>query len=103
MLSFELFVRPALRALQGHMAPLPQPVFGRAAVELSKQAGLAHFVRVTAEAREGALWARPLSTQTSGVLRSAATATHLLHFEQQATRLGPGDPVELLPVHWAVS
>src|SRR5205823_1029414 len=83
LVTFELFVRPALRALLGDRSPLPRPVFGRAGKMLAKQPGLTHFVRVTAEPREGALWAAPLSTQTSGVIRSAARATHLLRFDQQ--------------------
>ncbi|MBZ4420872.1 gephyrin-like molybdotransferase Glp [Myxococcus sp. RHSTA-1-4] len=100
LVTFELFVRPALRRLLGLADVEPGRVPGRLDGRLSKPAGLAHFVRVTAAWREGGLWARPLSTQTSGVLRSAAAATHLLHFPREANSLAHGDPVELLPLSW---
>ncbi|WNZ66000.1 hypothetical protein QEG98_22495 [Myxococcus sp. MxC21-1] len=73
---------------------------GRLEGKLAKPPGLAHFVRVTAAWREGNLWARPLATQTSGALRSAAAATHLLHFPREASSLTEGDAVELLPLSW---
>ncbi|MFY2563401.1 gephyrin-like molybdotransferase Glp [Corallococcus terminator] len=100
LVTFELFVRPAIRRLLGHMDVAPARVPGRLDGRLSKPPGLAHFVRVTAAWRDGALWARPLATQTSGVLRSAASATHLLHFAREASSLSHGDPVELLPLSW---
>ncbi len=100
LVTFELFVRPALRRMLGHADVEPPRVTGRLSGELRKPAGLAHFVRVSASWREGELWARPLSTQTSGALRSAASATHLLHFPRSSTHLGEGAQVELLPVSW---
>ncbi|MCY1022447.1 gephyrin-like molybdotransferase Glp [Pyxidicoccus sp. MSG2] len=100
LVTFELFVRPALRRLLGHADVEPGRTSGRLDGSLSKAAGLAHFVRVTAAWREGGLWARPLATQTSGVLRSAAAATHLLHFPLEAKSLAHGDPVDLLPLSW---
>ncbi|MCP3137736.1 molybdopterin molybdotransferase MoeA [Pyxidicoccus xibeiensis] len=100
LVTFELFVRPALRRLLGHTDVEPGRVSGRLEGSLSKQPGVAHFVRVTAAWREGGLWARPLATQTSGVLRSAAAATHLLHFPREARSLAHGDAVELLPLSW---
>jgi molybdopterin molybdotransferase len=100
LVAFELFVRPALRRLLGQADVLPQPVPGRTAVALKKRAGLAHYLRVRATFRDGALWAEPLATQSSGAVRSASTATHLLHFPMEAISLSPGDAVELLQVSW---
>jgi molybdopterin molybdotransferase len=100
LVTFELFVRPALRRLLGHADVEPVRVPGRLDGRLAKPTGLAHFIRVTAAWREGGLWARPLATQTSGVLRSAAAATHLLHFPRETSSLAHGDPVELLPLSW---
>lgn len=100
LVGFELFVRPALRRLGGIEQVEPERVPGRTAVELRKAAGLTHFLRVTSEWRDGGLWARPLGTQTSGALRSAASATHLLVFSEGQTVLTAGAEVELLPVHW---
>jgi len=100
LVAFELFVRPALRALLGHAEVLSQPVVARTSVELKKRPGLAHYLRVRATFRDGELWAEPLVTQTSGAVRSAATATHLLHFPLEAISLDLGDKVQLLPVSW---
>ncbi|HEX8702955.1 MAG TPA: molybdopterin molybdotransferase MoeA, partial [Myxococcaceae bacterium] len=100
LVTFELFVRPVLRRLLGHTEVEPARVPGRLDGELRKPAGLAHYIRVAATWREGALWARPLATQTSGVLRSAAAATHLLHFPRSSSSLAHGAHVELLPVSW---
>ena len=100
LVTFELFVRPALRRMLGHPDVEPPRVSGRLAGELKKPEGLAHYVRVTATWQDGELWARPLATQTSGALRSAASATHLLHFPRASSRLATGDKVELLPLSW---
>ena len=100
LVTFELFVRPALLRLVGRLSPLPVPVQARSGAELKKNKGLAHFIRVVLSWREGEPWADPLPTQTSGAVRSAVTATHLLHFPIDAMSIQPGDPVELLPVGW---
>jgi molybdopterin molybdotransferase len=100
LVTFELFVRPVLRRLQGYLDVEPPQVPGRLEGELRKPPGLAHYIRVAASWRDGALWARPLATQTSGALRSAASATHLLHFPREANSLAHGAHVVLLPVSW---
>ncbi|WP_224242573.1 molybdopterin molybdotransferase MoeA [Hyalangium gracile] len=101
LVTFELFVRPVLRRLLGHSDVEPPRVAGRLDGELRKAPGLAHYIRVAASWREGELWARPLATQTSGALRSAASATHLLHFPREASSLAHGGHVVLLPVSWS--
>lgn len=103
LVTFELFVRPVLRRLLGHSPSDVEParVPGRLEGELRKSPGLAHYIRVAASWRDGELWARPLATQTSGALRSAASATHLLHFPREASSLAHGAHVILLPVSWA--
>jgi molybdopterin molybdotransferase len=100
LVTFELFVRPALRRLLGLVDVEPPRVTGRLEGRLSKAPGLAHFVRVTASWRAGELWAKPLGTQTSGALRSASAATHLLHFPREDSSLADGAHVELLPLSW---
>lgn len=100
LVTFELFVRPVLRRLLGHMDVEPPQVPGRLDGELRKAPGLAHYIRVAASWRDGELWARPLATQTSGALRSAASATHLLQFPRESSSLAHGAHVALLPVSW---
>ncbi|WP_420067692.1 gephyrin-like molybdotransferase Glp [Stigmatella aurantiaca] len=102
LVTFELFVRPVIRRLLGLTDVEPPRVAGRLEGELRKPTGLAHYVRTQATWREGELWVRPLASQTSGALRSASSASHLLHFPRQATSLAHGAHVELLPVSWTV-
>jgi molybdopterin molybdotransferase len=99
LVSFELFVRPALRALQGLPAVTPT-LPGRISQPFKKQPGLRHFVRATAEVKDGALWATPLKQQSSGALTSAALATHLISVPPEASALAAGDPITLIPVSW---
>lgn len=100
LVTFELFVRPALLRLVGRQDPFPRPVQARSGVDLKKNKGLAHFIRVVLSWREGEPWADPLPTQTSGAVRSAVSATHLLHFPMDAMSVRRGDLVQLLPVGW---
>lgn len=100
LVSFELFVRPALRKMLGHSDLRPERVRGRSAVELKKPSGLTHFIRATVERREAELWAQPLSSQNSGSIRSAVGVTHLLEFPRSSEVIHAGDPVDLLPISW---
>jgi molybdopterin molybdotransferase len=100
LVTFELFVRPALLRLVGRTHPLPVPVQARSGMDLKKNKDLAHFVRVVLCWRDGEPWAEPLPIQTSGAVRSAVAATHLLHFPMDAMSVRRGDRVELLPVGW---
>lgn len=100
LVTFELFVRPALRRMIGSGDVQPERSMGRLDGQLKKQPGLTHYVRVTSTWRDGALWVRPLASQTSGALRSASAATHLLEFPAEQAQLSSGDAVGLLNVHW---
>jgi molybdopterin molybdotransferase len=100
LVTFELFVRPALLRLVGRPDPLPVPVQARCAVDLKKNKGLAHFIRVVLFWRDGEPWADPLPSQTSGAVRSAVSATHLLHFPMESMSVRRGESVQCLPVGW---
>ncbi|MFL5322596.1 MAG: gephyrin-like molybdotransferase Glp [Myxococcaceae bacterium] len=100
LVTFELFVRPALRRMLGHERVSVDLVPGRIEVPYKKAAGLRHFVRAIASSKGGELWARPLPSQTSGAISSAALATHLLVIPEETTELSVGDPVGLHPVSW---
>jgi molybdopterin molybdotransferase len=99
MVTFELFVRPALRALQG-LPPLAAPVPGKAAVHLAPHPTLRMFVRARAETHEGALWAHPLVNQSSGSLSSGSGATHLISLEPGSATIEQGSEISLIPLHW---
>jgi molybdopterin molybdotransferase len=103
LVSFELFVRPALRRMLGHVSSLPLTVPGRLAERVTKPKGLTHYLRAAAETREGELWAKPLKSQTSGALRSSAGATHLIVFPEDSTELPLDSHVQLIPLSWSGS
>lgn len=100
LVTFELFVRPALRRLLGLPAHQGSEVTAKLATPLRKQAGLTHFVRVRTERRGDELWAIPLETQSSGAVRSTQQASHLLVFPADATVLLEGQAARLMPVGW---
>ncbi|MFZ5469304.1 MAG: gephyrin-like molybdotransferase Glp [Myxococcota bacterium] len=100
LVTFELFVRPCLRRLLGFADAGPPRVRGRTEVAFQKPAGVTHFIRVIARWHEGETWVRPLPSQTSGALRSAAAATHLLELGPDTTELLAGEPATLLPLSW---
>jgi molybdopterin molybdotransferase len=100
MVTFEIFVRPALRKLQGLSSELP--LLGGVLIEPYKKApGLRHFVRARASYEGGKLKVTPLKSQTSGALTSAVGATHLISVPPEVTQLPSGAEVELIPVSWA--
>ena len=100
LVTFQLFVRPALLRMLGRPDVQPTPLLARSEVDLKKAKGLVHYVRVGLQWKEGELWAEPLPSQTSGAVRSAASATHLLVFPMDAMSIRRGDAVQLLPVAW---
>jgi len=90
MVTFEQFVRPALRKMTGQRAlyrPTVQVVLGE---RLSKKPGRLHFVRVQLERKEGEIIARTTGNQSSGVLRSMSLAQGLLVFPAEASEIAEG-------------
>lgn len=100
MVTFEVFVRPVLRVLQG-LSPFPAALPARVAVAIRKQPGLRHFVRATWEVRGSELWAIPLASQSSGALSSASGATCLIDLPEASANVEIGSHCQLLPVSWA--
>jgi molybdopterin molybdotransferase len=99
MVTFELFVRPALRVLQG-LPPAPPLLPGRLAEPVKKPAGLRHFIRARVERRGDALWATPLVVQSSGSLASVVGASHLISLGPDETQVNQGSAVDLIPLSW---
>ncbi|GAB7304016.1 hypothetical protein MAFF212519_18840 [Clavibacter michiganensis] len=90
LVSFELFLRPVLRALAGHPrpdrpsreAPLAAPLDSPAAKHQVRRGRLDEDGRVVAVGGPG-----------SHLLHAYATATHLVHIPADLDRLEAGDPV----------
>jgi molybdopterin molybdotransferase len=88
---FEVLVRPALRALQGH-AQLDRPrVPVRVTQDVESRAGRTDFVRCSLAWREGKLWAQPVGAQVSGHLVPQSRAHALLVVPEPVERLSEGD------------
>ncbi|MFT3708635.1 MAG: molybdopterin molybdotransferase MoeA [Archangium sp.] len=99
MVTFELFVRPALRVLQGLPAfpPHRQAFLG---APVHKAAGLRHFIRATTSVKDGVTWATPLSSQSSGALSSASGATCLIDVGEPETNVEAGSEIRIFPLSW---
>ena len=80
MVTFELFVRPAIRRLSGHPLPFRRtvPVVVQEAIALGPK--LRHYLRAIVQADQpgGGLSARLTGPQGSGILTSMARANALL-------------------------
>ncbi|MEQ1834087.1 MAG: molybdopterin molybdotransferase MoeA, partial [Candidatus Eisenbacteria bacterium] len=88
---FEVLVRPALRAMQGHTILDRPRVPVRVAASVESRAGRLDFVRCALEWREGTLWATPVGAQVSGHLVPQSRADALLVVPESAERLAAGD------------
>lgn len=99
MVTFEIFVRPALRAMQGLPDFTPR-LPARVSVPIAKQPGLRLFIRATWEVRGDTLWATPLTSQSSGSLASASGATCLIELGEACGNLEAGNNCAVLPVSW---
>jgi molybdopterin molybdotransferase len=95
MVSFEQFVRPALRKMMGHRVLFRRTIRARLAERLEKKVGRLHFVRVAFERRAGEVAVRSTGNQSSGALSSMVRAQGLLIFPAEASELSEGDTVSV--------
>ena len=91
MVTFEQFVRPALRKMTGHRAWYRPTLEATLGERLTKTPGRLHFVRVLLERRAGEVIARTTGSQSSGVLRSMSLAQGLLVFPAEACEIRRGE------------
>jgi molybdopterin molybdotransferase len=78
MVTFELFVRPAIRVMSGHRLPFRRAIRVRTAEGIVLKPKLQHFLRAIVSAEGGLLVARLTGPQGSGILSSMARANALL-------------------------
>jgi molybdopterin molybdotransferase len=78
MVTFELFVRPAIRKMLGHALPFRRTVPVRVAEPIKLGPRLQHFLRAVVTPRDGELEARLTGPQGSGILTSMVKANALL-------------------------
>jgi molybdopterin molybdotransferase len=97
LVAFELFVRPALRALQG-AAPGPRFLPARLGAAVRRVAGRDQLVRAVTEADGESVVVRPLRGQDSHMIVRAATADALVLVPQGEGELAAGSAVTYVPV-----
>ena len=106
MVTFELFVRPAIRKMMGHALPFRRTLPVRAAEPISVKPRLQHFLRgMVSEGRDGPE-ARLTGPQGSGILTSMVQANALLVIPEGQFETAVGSTVQALilndPVHQEV-
>ena len=95
MVTFELFVRPALLAMQGRRWLDRPRVRAIAAAPIVNRGSRRGYLRVSLEQRDGHWQARLTGEQGSGILRSMVEADGLAVLPGD-TAVGTGDPVEVI-------
>ncbi len=96
LVGSELFVKPALRALQGHAEPLPRFEPGRLAAPLRRNDARDDFVRARARLDPDGTVLEPLSGQESHMIVRAAAADGLVHVPRGNGELPAGSAVRWL-------
>ena len=96
LMTFELFVRPALRALAGLPGAGRLRVPARLGTAQVKPRGLEVYVRARLRRTRAGLVVVPLASQSSGDLSSAAGIDALAVLPAGRSRLARGAPVEVI-------
>jgi molybdopterin molybdotransferase len=94
MVTFDLFVRPAIRKMLGHERLFRRPVPVTLEEPISVGARLTHFLRATVRPGDnGQLLARLTGPQGSGILTSMSKAEALLIVPEERSRVEAGETV----------
>ncbi len=96
MVSFELFVRPSILKMSGHKRLFRSVFQATLREDVSKKAGLVHFIRcfLTYEADE--LFASTTGDQGSGILSSMVKAQGLIVLPRETTLARAGERVDVI-------
>ncbi|MFL5508109.1 MAG: gephyrin-like molybdotransferase Glp [Gemmatimonadaceae bacterium] len=97
MVSFELFVRPAMRKMQGYTTLFRRTVTVTLEEEVKIAAKLTHFLRaIVRRNQDGTLVARLTGMQSSAMLTSMAKANALLIVPETSPRVASGSQLKAL-------
>jgi molybdopterin molybdotransferase len=94
--SFQVFVRPALRALQGLPPDALPTVTARLTEPVTSPSGLRHYLRGALSYHDGAYFVSPAEGQGSHQIFSLASSNSLMVVPEDVTSLNAGDPVQVM-------
>jgi len=94
--SFEVFVRPALRTMLGWQPAVRPTVPGRVATPLQSPPGRRQLARARARRTDTGWQVEPVAGQASHSVADLAKADALVVVPESVTSLAAGDPVEVL-------
>jgi molybdopterin molybdotransferase len=98
LVGFELFVRPALDALQGLADPRPRYLPGRLASSVRRNGGRDELLRARARVDAESVLLEPLGGQESHMIVRSAAADALVLVERGEGELPAGTAVRYLPI-----
>jgi molybdopterin molybdotransferase len=98
MVTFEMFVRPALRKLQGLTPAIRPYVKALLAEPFRKRPGRAQLLRVQLRSEHGRLLASSAGDQNTGILSTMLRANGIAVLPADRDRFEAGDEVEVLPL-----
>ncbi|MBI4421799.1 MAG: molybdopterin molybdotransferase MoeA [Gemmatimonadetes bacterium] len=96
MVTFELFVRPALRKMRGHRGLFRRAVAVRVDEKIVLGPRLRHFLRAVVSEVGGGLAARLTGPQGSGILTSMAKANALLIVPEDRPEVAAGETLRAI-------
>lgn len=99
LITFEMLVRPALRAMLGDPTPVKPLLHGVLAEPIRKKAGRTQFLRVRTELRNGTYRIRSAGDQHTGILRTLVHGSGIAILPEDRSEFRTGDTVELLPLY----
>src|SRR5215207_633261 len=98
LVSFELFVRPAVLALQGATDPGPRFALGTLATVVRRNDARDELLRARSSVEDGELVLRPVTGQDSHMIVRAAEADALVLVPRGDGEVGAGERVRYLPL-----
>jgi molybdopterin molybdotransferase len=100
MVSFELFVRPALLKMMGKKKLIKPAVKAIIEDNVKNDAGRRIYDRAIIEKRDGHYFARLTGPQGSGILTSMSLANGLVLIPEDVEKVNKGDTVQALMLDW---
>jgi molybdopterin molybdotransferase len=97
MVTFELFVRPALRHITGHTSLFRPYLRAILQDEIQKRQGVRTLLRgIHQQHHDGSTTVTTAGPQGSGILRSMSLASCLIDIPEEMHALQPGDTVQIM-------